>query len=125
MKKKVYTVEGFMTNAPFSHVVESGGLLFLSGVLPIDIKKDIKIMNDIKSATELVLSNIKFALESAGSRLEDVVKTTVFLRDMSYFNDMNEVYRKFFPVDPPARSCIAVREVPGNYPLEIEVIACK
>jgi 2-iminobutanoate/2-iminopropanoate deaminase len=125
MGKTVHSVEGFMTGAPFSHIVESGGFLFLSGVLPVDIKRNIRIMNDVKEATELVLTNIKYALESVGSGLPQVVKTTVFIRDMSYFDDINDVYRKFFPVEPPARSCIAVKEVPGNYPLEIEVIACR
>jgi len=83
------------------------------------------ITDDIKAATELVLTNVKKALESVGSRLEKVVKATVFLRDMADFNGMNEVYRTFFPENPPARSCVAVREVPGNFPVEIEVIAIK
>ena len=57
--------------------------------------------------------------------MDKVVKTTVFLRDMADFNSMNEAYKTFFPEDPPARSCVAVKEVPGNFPLEIEVIAIK
>jgi 2-iminobutanoate/2-iminopropanoate deaminase len=64
-------------------------------------------------------------LESVGSSLDKVVKVTVFLRDMSDFDSMNDAYKPFFPENPPARSCIAAKEVPGGFPLEIEVIALK
>ncbi len=125
MKRKTYTIDSFPKAGPYSHVVEAADLLFVSGTLPIDVARDLFIKDDITAATELVLTNIKKALETAGSSLGKVVKATVFLRDMADFADMNEVYRTFFPKDPPARSCIAVREVPGNYPIEIEVIALK
>jgi len=125
VEKIAYEIDGFARGAPYSHVVEAGGFLFVSGVLPIDVEKNLKITDDVKAATELVLSNVKLALESTGSDLDRVVKVTIFLRDMADFSAMNEVYRTFFPVNPPARSCIAVREVPGNYPVEIEVIAIK
>jgi len=125
VEKTTYEIDGFARGAPYSHVVEAGGFLFVSGVLPIDVGKNLKITDDVKAATELVLSNVKLALESTGSDLDRVVKVTIFLRDMADFSAMNEVYRAFFPVNPPARSCIAVREVPGNYPVEIEAIAIK
>ncbi len=125
MEKTTYEIDGFVRGAPYSHVVEAGGFLFVSGVLPIDVDKDLKITDDIKAATDLVLRNVKLALESTGSDLDRVVKVTIFLRDMADFGAMNEVYRTFFPANPPARSCIAVREVPGNYPVEIEAIAVK
>jgi 2-iminobutanoate/2-iminopropanoate deaminase len=94
-------------------------------MVPTDTERKLAITDDIKAATELVLTNIKRALESVGSGLDRVVKATVFLNDMADFNVMNEVYRAFFPENPPARSCIAVREIPGNFPLEIEVVAMK
>ena len=91
----------------------------------MDIDKGLMITDNIQQATELVLNNIKRALASAGSSLDKVVKATVFLRDMADFNNMNEVYKTLFSEMPPARSCVAVEEVPGNFPVEIEVIAIK
>ncbi len=125
MKKKVHNVETLIKGGPYSHVVEAGDFLFVSGIVPIDLEKQLMITDDIKKATEVVLNNAKRVLESVGSSLDKVVKATVFLRDMADFNSMNEVYRTFFPDNPPARSCVAVKEVPGNFPLEIEVIAIK
>ena len=125
MEKRIHNVDVLMKGGPYSHVVEAGGFLFVSGIVPTDLEKKLVITDDIKAATELVLTNVKKALESVGSRLDKVVKAAVFLRDTADFNGMNEVYRTFFPENPPARSCVAVREVPGNFPVEIEVIAIK
>jgi len=125
MEKRIHNVDVLMKGGPYSHVVEAGGFLFVSDIVPTDLEKKLVITDDIKAATELVLTNMKKALESVGSRLDKVVKATVFLRDAADFNGMNEVYRAFFPENPPARSCVAVREVPGNFPVEIEVIAIK
>jgi 2-iminobutanoate/2-iminopropanoate deaminase len=125
MEKRVHDVDVLMRGGPYSHVVEAGGFLFVSGILPTDPERKLTITDDIKAATELVLNNTKKALESVGSGLDKVVKATVFLRDMADFNSMNEVYRTFFLENPPARSCVAVREIPGNLPLEIDVIALK
>jgi len=94
-------------------------------MVSIDFENQQRITDDIKAATELALINVKRALESAGSRLDKAIKVTVFLRDTADFNSMNEVYRAFFPKDPPARSCVVVKEIPGGFPLEIEVIAIK
>ncbi len=120
-----YDINGFTKSGPYSHVVQAGGFLFISGMLPIDYEKGSRITNDIGEATELVLKNIGKILEAAGSSLDKVIKVTVFLRDMADFARMNEVYAKFFSSNPPARSCVAVKEVPGGFPLEIEVIAAK
>jgi len=125
MEKKVHDVEVLIKGGPYSHVTEAGGFLFVSGIVPIDLEKQLMITDDVNKATELVLNNVKKALESVGSSLDKVVKATVFLRDMADFNSMNEVYRTFFPKSPPARSCVAVKEIPGNFPLEIEIIAIK
>lgn len=125
LEKKVHNVDTLIKGGPYSHAVEAGGFLFVSGMVPIDIQKKLMITDDIKKATELVLSNVKVALESAGSSLDKVVKATVFLRDIADFNSMNEIYKTFWPESPPARTCVAVKEVPGNFPLEIEVIAIK
>jgi len=125
MEKKVHDLDTLIKGGPYSHVVEAGGFLFVSGMVPIDIQKKLMITDDIKQATELVLSNVKMALESVGSSLDKVVKANVFLRDVADFNSLNEVYKTFWPESPPARTCVAVKEVPGNFPVEIEVIAIK
>jgi 2-iminobutanoate/2-iminopropanoate deaminase len=92
---------------------------------PVDIEKGIMITDDVKKGTELALSNIKRTLTAMGTGMDKVVKATVYLRDMADFNAMNEVYKTFFPNDPPARTCIAVKDIPGSAPVEIEVIALK
>jgi 2-iminobutanoate/2-iminopropanoate deaminase len=125
MEKKVFNLDTLIKGGPYSHVVEAGGFLFVSGMVPIDIDKKLMITDDIQKATELVLNNVKMALEAAGSGMDKVVKANVFLRDMADFNSMNEIYSNFWPENPPARTCVAVKEVPANFPLEIEVIAVK
>lgn len=125
MEKKTHAVEFLPRKGPYSHAVEAGGLIFLSGTLPIDIEKNIQITDDISRATELCLNNIKRLLEYIGSDMGKVVKVTVFLKDMACFDDMNKVYKTFFPKDPPARTCVAVKDLPGSFPIEIEAIAVK
>jgi len=125
MRKKVHDVDVLIKGGHYSHVVVAGGFLFVSGIVSIDLENQLRITDDIKAATELALINVKKALESAGSNLDKVVKVTVFLRDAVDFNSMNEVYSTFFPKEPPARACVVVKEIPGDFPLEIEVIAIK
>jgi len=125
VEKKTYTIEGLTKAGAYSHVVEAGGFLFVSGMLPVDPLRNIQIHDDIARATELVLDNISRALAAAGSELSQVVKMTVFLADMADFTDMNAVYKSFFPQHPPARSCVAVKAIPGGFPLEMEAVAIK
>lgn len=125
MDIRKYDIDSFKKGGPYSHAVEAGGLIFVSGMLPVDYDRDLRITDDIIKATETVLGNIKKVLEAAGSSLDKVIKVTVFLRDISDFPQMNEAYAKFFSVNLPARTCVAVREIPGGFPLEIEVIAAK
>jgi len=125
MEKKIINVDWLAQNAPYSHAVEANGFIFVSGTVPVDNEKGLAIRDDVAAATRLVLENIKRILESRGSSLNKVVKTTVFLTDMSAFQTMNEVYVTFFPSDRPARSCVGVKELPGNFPVEIEAVALK
>ena len=125
MDKKVHDFDFLVKGAPYSHIIEANGFLFASGMLPIDIEKGVMITDDIKKGTEQALGNVRRALTAAGSGMEKVVKATVYLRDMADFNAMNEVYSTFFPSNPPARTCVAVREIPGSSPVEVEVIALK
>ena len=125
MDKKAHDVDFLIKGGPYSHMIEANGFLFVSGMVPMDIEKGVMIMDDVRKATDLVLNNIKRALEAVGSDMGKVVKSSVFLRDMADFNAMNEVYKPFLPGALPARTCVAVKEIPGNFPIEIEVIALK
>jgi len=125
MEKKAVQVDFLSKAGPYSHIVEAGEFCFLSGMLPVDPGKNIREMDDIKKATGVCLDNIKRLLEHTGSNLGKVVKVTVFLREMSYFNDMNDVYKAYFPENPPARTCVAVKTIPGGFPIEIEVVALR
>ena len=110
---------------PYSVANGFENLLFVSGQLPVDIKTGQLISGDIKKATETILSNIKNILEESGSSLENVLKVTVFLKDISKFSEMNDVYAQFFKTNPPARSAFQVGALPKNADIEIEVIAHK
>jgi 2-iminobutanoate/2-iminopropanoate deaminase len=123
MDKKVFNVQFLPPGAPYSHAVAAQGMIFVSGILPVNRERDLAIKDDIAAATTLVLENMAAVLAEAGADLSQVVKVTVFLRDMAYYQEMNQVYARFFPENPPARSCVAVKEIPGNYPLEIEAVA--
>ncbi|MEW6187932.1 MAG: RidA family protein [Thermodesulfobacteriota bacterium] len=125
MEKKVHDFEFLAKGGPYSHIIEANGFLFCSGVTAVDREKGLVIRDDVRKGTEIVLANIQRALNALGSGLEKVVKATVFLKDMKDFQAMNEVYKTFFPADPPVRTCIAVKDIPGDSPLEIEVIAVK
>ena len=97
--------------------------MFTSGQIPIDPMTGEFVLGGISEQTEQVLKNVTAVLEAAGSSLEQVVKTTVFLADMKEFSAMNEVYAKFFPAPPPARSTVAAAGLPRDARVEIEVVA--
>jgi 2-iminobutanoate/2-iminopropanoate deaminase len=125
LDKKAINSDLLLQGGPYSHVVQAGDFLFLSGLDPIDLAKGLIITDDIEKATEIVLENMKQLLESVGSSMDKVVKVTVFMRDMKDFDRLNTVYARYFTQSPPARTCIAVKEVPGNFQLKLEAIALK
>jgi len=125
MEKKTYLIEGLPHVGPYSNVVEAGDFFFVSGTLPVDEVNGISIKDDVAKATGLILENIRKALAECGSSLDLIVKTTVFLKDIEDFAEMNKVYKTFFPLHPPARSCVAVKNIPGDFPVEIEAIAIR
>lgn len=108
---------------PYSQAVKVGNLMYTSGQLPINAATGEFINNDIKKATAQSLDNVKAILEEAGTSLDKVVKTLVFLKDMNDFADMNEVYSQYFSTNPPARSCVQAGKLPKDALVEIEVIA--
>ncbi len=125
MKKIISTQNAPAAIGPYSQAVEANGFLFLSGMLPIDPANGQLVQGGVKEQTEQIFTNIKALLEEAGATLQQVVKTTVFLQDMSLFAEMNEVYSRQFTGDFPARSAFAVKSLPRNALVEIEVIAAR
>jgi len=123
MKAIVLTDRGPKPIGPYSQAVKSTGFLFASGQVALDPRTNEFFGGDIRQQTQLVLENIKAILEAAGSNLNHVVKTTVFLKDMNDFAAMNEIYGKFFTIAPPARSTVEVARLPKDALVEIEVIA--
>ena len=110
---------------PYSAAIETDCFLFCSGQTGIDPATGELASPDLEAQTRQVLTNLKHVLEAAGSSLEKVVKTTVFLKDMTDFLKMNAIYGEFFSANPPARSTIAVAGLPKGGLVEIEVIALK
>ena len=109
---------------PYSQGIVAGGLVFVSGQLPIDAATRV-MAEGIEQQTKQSLTNIQHILAEAGLTMKDVVKTTVFLADMSLFGDMNKVYATFFETDCPARSAVAVKALPKDALVEIECIAAR
>ena len=107
---------------PYSQAIRSGNLVFTSGQIPISPATGELAGDDILSQAEQVMKNIQAVLSAAGSGLERAVKTTCFLADMSDFAQFNQVYAKYF-TQKPARSCVAVKELPKRVLCEVEVIA--
>ncbi len=108
---------------PYSQGIRSNGFIFTSGQLPATPTGEL-ILDDIAAGARRSLENVKAVLEAGGATMEDVIKVTIYLTDMSDFAAVNEVYKTFFPAPPPARSCIAVAALPLGVPIEIEAIAC-
>ena len=124
MSIKHHNFDNLPKGGPYSHVVEANGFLFISGIIPLDTEKNV-IIDDISKATELVLKNIKFIIEQVGSTMQNIVKITIYLKEMEDFHQMNEIYKKFFPSNQPSRTCIGVADLPAGAPIEIDAIAIK
>ncbi|HYH86048.1 MAG TPA: RidA family protein [Pyrinomonadaceae bacterium] len=108
---------------PYSQAVVAGGFVFLSGQIPLDPATGEFVEGGIAEQTEQVLRNLSKVLEAAGTSLARVVKTTVFLADMSDFTAMNEVYGRYFNENPPARSTVQAARLPRDARVEIDVVA--
>ena len=123
MKKVISTAKAPAAIGPYSQAIVSNGMVFLAGQIPLDPATAQIIEVGIAAQTERVLENMKAVLEAAGSSLGNVVKTTVFLKDMNEFAKMNEVYALYFAEDAPARSTIEAARLPRNVLVEIDCIA--
>ena len=124
MKKEIIrTDKGFVSKSPLSQAVKAGNMLFISGQVPVDSKTMQLVSEDFAVQAKKVLDSIKGIMEAAGGTLGNISKTTVFLTDMARFGEMNEIYKTYFPEEPPARTCIGVKELPRKSQIEIEAIA--
>lgn len=125
MKQQINTAAAPAAIGPYSQAIEAGGMVFVSGQLPIDPSTGAFAEGGIKELTRQSLSNMKAILAEAGLTMDNVVKTTVFLADMADFAEMNEVYASFFQGACPARSAVAVKTLPKEARVEIECIAVR
>jgi len=124
MKRIISTPNAPAAIGPYSQAVVSNGFAFLSGQIPLDpATGHLLLAGDIAAQTELVLENLKAVLVSCGSSLDQVVKTTVYLKDMSEFALMNETYARYFPENPPARATVEAARLPRDVRVEIDCIA--
>lgn len=121
MSKVIYTENAPAAIGPYSQAIVTGNLLFASGQIPINPKTGAVEAEDINGQTKQVCDNIVAVLAEAGTSIEKVVKTTCFLKNMSDFAAFNEVYAEYF-TGKPARSCVAVKELPKDVLVEIETI---
>lgn len=123
MKEIIATATAPKAIGPYSQAIRHNGLVFLSGQIPLHPETGEVVGGNIEEQTERVLQNMRGVLESAGLSLDDVVKTTVFLKDLSVFPAMNNVYARHFSSNPPARSSVEVARLPRDVQVEIEAIA--
>ena len=108
---------------PYSQAVLVNGMLFTSGVIPIDPETNTLVQGDVEAQARQAIGNLKNLIEASGSSMEKVVKTTVFIKDMNDFGKINDIYKEFFTSDFPARSCVEVARLPKDVLIEIEAIA--
>ncbi|HLX75701.1 MAG TPA: RidA family protein [Terriglobales bacterium] len=123
MRDVVATKDAPQAIGPYSQAIKANGFVFISGQIAIDPSGGQIIAGDVAAQTERVLKNLEAILKAAGSGLERVVRTTVFLKNMGDFAAMNEVYGRFWKSAPPARSTVEVARLPRDVAVEIDVIA--
>ncbi|HEY6936189.1 MAG TPA: RidA family protein [Terriglobales bacterium] len=123
MRDAVATKDAPQAIGPYSQAIKANGFVFTSGQIAFDPATNQIIQGDVAAQTERVLKNLEAILKAAGSNLERVVRTTVFLKNMGDFAAMNEVYGRFWKSTPPARSTVEVARLPRDVAVEIDVIA--
>jgi len=122
-KRVIKTEQAPPAIGPYSQAIAANGLVFAAGQIPLDPRTGQPVPGDVRVQTRRVLENLKAVLEAAGSSMDRVVKTTVFLRDLNDFGAMNEIYGEYFKESPPARSTVQVVKLPRDAAVEIEAVA--
>lgn len=125
MKKVISTTAAPAAIGPYSQGIDGGSVVITSGQIPLDPATGAFAADDIAGQTRQCLKNVGEVLAAAGLGMENIIKTTVFLKDMNDFAAMNEVYAAFFPGEPPARSAVEVGRLPKDALVEIEAIAVR
>lgn len=125
MKKVIATDKAPAAIGPYSQAVEVNGMVYTSGVIPIVPSTGEIVEGGIEEQAGQALSNLKALIEASGVKMEDVVKTVVFIKDMNDFAKVNEIYARYFTENCPARSCVEVARLPKDVLIEIEAIAAK
>lgn len=124
MKKVISTPKAPAAIGPYSQAIEVNGMVYTSGIIPV-IPETGEIPQGSEAQAKQALTNLSNLLEAAGTNMDNVVKTVVFIKEMNDFGTINEVYKTFFTSDFPARSCVEVARLPKDVMLEIEAIAIK
>ena len=125
MKKVISTPKAPAAIGPYSQAIEINDMIFTSGIIPINPANGTLVDGSIEEQTKQVFDNMKGLLEDAGSSLDKIIKTTVFIKKMEDFSRVNEVYASYFTGDFPARSCVEVARLPKDVLIEVEAIAYK
>lgn len=125
MKKIISTPKAPAAIGPYSQAIEVNGLLFTSGVIPIVPSTGELVEGDIEAQAGQAIGNLAALIEAAGAKIENTIKTTVFIKNMDDFTKVNEIYAKYFTTDFPARSCVEVARLPKDVLIEIEAIVEK
>lgn len=123
MKTIISTPKAPAAIGPYSQAVLVNGMLFTSGVIPIDPETNTLVEGDVTVQARQAIGNLKNLIEASSSSMDKVVKTTVFIKDMNDFGKINDIYKDFFTSDFPARSCVEVARLPKDVLIEIEAIA--
>ena len=123
MKTIISTPKAPAAIGPYSQAVLVNGMLFTSGVIPVDPETNTLVEGDVTVQARQAIGNPKNLIEASGSSMDKVVKTTVFIKDMNDFGKINDIYKDFFTSDFPARSCVEVARLPKDVLIEIEAIA--
>ena len=122
MKTAVHTEKAPPAIGPYSQAVQSENLLFISGQLGLDFTGNL-IAEDVAAQTRQALENIKLIIETAGFKMDDIIKTTIYLRDLNDFTIVNNIYSEYFQPPYPARACVQVSKLPKDGKVEIEAVA--
>ncbi len=125
MRKIIKTADAPQAIGPYSQAVQAGGFVFVSGQIPIDPKTGNVVQADIRAQAKLVMENATAILAAAGCGMPDVVKSTIYLKDMADFIAVNEIYGGYFTSDPPARATVEVSRLPKDVAIEVDFIAWK
>lgn len=123
VKKVITTEQAPAAIGPYSQAIKIGNLIFTSGQIPVDPASGKIVEGGVARQTERAIANLQAVLNAAGVTLEDVVKTTLYIKDMNDFGTVNEVYGNYFAKEPPARSCVEVARLPKDVLVEIEAVA--